>query len=403
MQRLSQSPRDPGLRRRPLPFLRPCQRGRTALPLGGLRLSLRRRPRRGLRAAPRPALRTRAAAGPEARAARAPRRFLRARRPLDARPRTAGPHPPARPRPPRLHLAPHRRPRARDRRVSRTALADALPDAARFDLLPAFAERLPVVVIARLLGVPERGCRDLLAWSHAMVAMYQARRDRGSRGAANAAAATSPTSFATHVAGRRRRPGRRPDHRAVAADAARRPARHRGADRDLRPPAQCRPRGDGPRDRQRRRNDPRPRARAGPAVRRRADAPRRPSRRSSASTRPCTCSPASPSRTSSAFGHALPTAATPSAACSRPPNRDPARFPRPAAFDPGRRPVRTSRSARASISASARRSPGSSSRSPCRSSSPAGPTSPSLAPPRFADRYHFRGLEALRVRPGAAR
>ena len=66
-------------------------------------------------------------------------------------------------------------------------LADALPEG-EVDLLPAFAERLPVVVIARLLGVPDAAADDLLAWSHAMVAMYQARRDRAVEDAANAAA-----------------------------------------------------------------------------------------------------------------------------------------------------------------------------------------------------------------------
>lgn len=56
-------------------------------------------------------------------------------------------------------------------------LIDALPTGGA-DLLPAFAERLPVIVIARLLGVPEAMADRLLDWSHAMVAMYQARRDR---------------------------------------------------------------------------------------------------------------------------------------------------------------------------------------------------------------------------------
>ncbi|QPH56255.1 cytochrome P450 [Pontivivens ytuae] len=45
------------------------------------------------------------------------------------------------------------------------------------DLIARFCERLPVIVICRLLGVPEEKADDLLAWSHAMVAMYQVRRD----------------------------------------------------------------------------------------------------------------------------------------------------------------------------------------------------------------------------------
>lgn len=56
-------------------------------------------------------------------------------------------------------------------------LIDALPSG-EIDLLPCFAQRLPVIVIARLLGVPEDRADDLLAWSNAMVGMYQAGRTR---------------------------------------------------------------------------------------------------------------------------------------------------------------------------------------------------------------------------------
>jgi cytochrome P450 len=75
-----------------------------------------------------------------------------------------------------------------------------------FDLLPAFAERLPVVVIARLLGVPEADCDRLLAWSHAMVAMYQARRDRAIEEAANAAAREFAAYLEALIAARRAMP-----------------------------------------------------------------------------------------------------------------------------------------------------------------------------------------------------
>ncbi|MEM9522443.1 MAG: cytochrome P450, partial [Pseudomonadota bacterium] len=57
------------------------------------------------------------------------------------------------------------------------ALIDLFPEGP-FDLLPAFARKLPVIVIARLLGVPEDMADDLLAWSNAMVGMYQAGRTR---------------------------------------------------------------------------------------------------------------------------------------------------------------------------------------------------------------------------------
>ncbi len=56
------------------------------------------------------------------------------------------------------------------------ALIDAFPPGA-FDLLPTFATKLPVIIIARLLGVPESMAPDLITWSNAMVGMYMAGRD----------------------------------------------------------------------------------------------------------------------------------------------------------------------------------------------------------------------------------
>jgi cytochrome P450 len=67
-------------------------------------------------------------------------------------------------------------------------LLDALPPAGAFDLLPTYAQRLPVVVIARLIGVPEAMADQLLAWSHAMVTMYQSGRSHADELRANAAA-----------------------------------------------------------------------------------------------------------------------------------------------------------------------------------------------------------------------
>ena len=48
----------------------------------------------------------------------------------------------------------------------------------KIDLLPEFAAKIPVIIIARLLGVPESMANDLLKWSNDMVMMYQARRTR---------------------------------------------------------------------------------------------------------------------------------------------------------------------------------------------------------------------------------
>ena len=54
-------------------------------------------------------------------------------------------------------------------------LIDALPGGP-FDLLAHFGQKLPVIIIARLLGVPETMSDDLLKWSNAMVGMYMANR-----------------------------------------------------------------------------------------------------------------------------------------------------------------------------------------------------------------------------------
>ena len=55
------------------------------------------------------------------------------------------------------------------------SLVDRFPSTP-FDLLQYYAQPVPVVIISRLLGVPEERADDLVRWSNAMVAMYQARR-----------------------------------------------------------------------------------------------------------------------------------------------------------------------------------------------------------------------------------
>jgi len=45
-----------------------------------------------------------------------------------------------------------------------------------FDILSTYATQVPVIIIARLLGVPESMAPELLRWSNDMVMMYQARR-----------------------------------------------------------------------------------------------------------------------------------------------------------------------------------------------------------------------------------
>ena len=65
-------------------------------------------------------------------------------------------------------------------------LLDAVPTGP-FDLIRHFAQPLPVIIIARLLGVPEGMADQLLRWSNAMVGMYQAARTRAMEDAASAA------------------------------------------------------------------------------------------------------------------------------------------------------------------------------------------------------------------------
>ncbi len=85
------------------------------------------------------------------------------------------------------------------------ALIDTFPDGP-FDLLQVYAQRLPVIVIARLLGVPETISDQLLAWSNAMVAMYQARRTRPIEDAAALAAQEFTDFLRAYVDERRAKP-----------------------------------------------------------------------------------------------------------------------------------------------------------------------------------------------------
>lgn len=85
------------------------------------------------------------------------------------------------------------------------SLIDGFPGEA-WDLLPLYAQRLPVIVIARLLGVPEAMAPELLAWSNAMVGMYMAGRTRATEDRAATAAAEFAQYLRGHIAARRTRP-----------------------------------------------------------------------------------------------------------------------------------------------------------------------------------------------------
>ncbi|MEM1233541.1 MAG: cytochrome P450 [Pseudomonadota bacterium] len=75
-----------------------------------------------------------------------------------------------------------------------------------FDLLTAYAQPLPVRIIARLLGVPEELAPDLLRWSNTMVAMYQSSRSRAVEHAASMAAGAFADFLRGYVKERRSRP-----------------------------------------------------------------------------------------------------------------------------------------------------------------------------------------------------
>ncbi len=85
------------------------------------------------------------------------------------------------------------------------SLIDQFPDGP-FDLIDAFCRPIPVIIIARLLGVPEDRSDDLLAWSNAMVAMYQARRTRAVEDAAVAATLAFRDFITGYIAEKRKAP-----------------------------------------------------------------------------------------------------------------------------------------------------------------------------------------------------
>jgi cytochrome P450 len=90
-----------------------------------------------------------------------------------------------------------------------TALATELVQACprgEFDLLTAFAQPIPVRIIARLLGVPEEMAPDLLRWSNAMVGMYMAGRTREMENRAVAATEAFVAFLRSYVDERRARP-----------------------------------------------------------------------------------------------------------------------------------------------------------------------------------------------------
>lgn len=98
-------------------------------------------------------------------------------------------------------------------------LIDGFPDDP-FDLLTAYCTEIPVLIIARLLGVPDSMSPHLLSWSHDMVAMYQAARTPDTEHRAAAAAQAFGDFLRSYVAERRTAPRDDLITRLIAAEEA---------------------------------------------------------------------------------------------------------------------------------------------------------------------------------------
>lgn len=87
------------------------------------------------------------------------------------------------------------------------SLIDGFVHQREADVLTAFAQHLPVLVIAGFLGVPVEMAPQLLAWSHDMVAIYQVRRDRAIEDRAVAATIAFSAYMREVIEARRAHPG----------------------------------------------------------------------------------------------------------------------------------------------------------------------------------------------------
>lgn len=98
-------------------------------------------------------------------------------------------------------------------------LVDAFP-AGEFDLISSYCKWIPARTICRLLGVPETLASQLLDWSNAMVAMYQARRTRAIEDAACAAATEFSGFIRSYIDSRRATPSEDLISELIAAEEA---------------------------------------------------------------------------------------------------------------------------------------------------------------------------------------
>lgn len=91
-----------------------------------------------------------------------------------------------------------------DRRLDHCA--ELARDVGSFDLLADYAQPYSVAVICSMLGVPNEDAERLLAWSHAIVKMYELSADDPTKAAANRAAAEYIGYTRELIAEKRRRP-----------------------------------------------------------------------------------------------------------------------------------------------------------------------------------------------------
>jgi len=87
------------------------------------------------------------------------------------------------------------------------------------DLIEAYCTPIPITIIAEFLGVPVDMAPQLLEWSHRMVAMYQARRDRQIEDDAVAATVAFSAYMRELIDERRRAPGQDILSALIAAEA----------------------------------------------------------------------------------------------------------------------------------------------------------------------------------------
>ncbi len=86
------------------------------------------------------------------------------------------------------------------------ATIDRFAEDGKVELIKAFAEPIPVSVIARMLGVPQEFNHQLLDWSHKMVRMYMFDTDDEIERDANGAAQEFAACLTELIAERRRKP-----------------------------------------------------------------------------------------------------------------------------------------------------------------------------------------------------